>query len=230
MKTKKNSPKKAAAKKTVAKKVSAKKPVAKKAAVKKAVKAKKAPAKKAPAKKVAPKKAVAKKAVAKKVVVKKVAAKKAAPKKVVAKPVAKAVPAAPKKEVLPECVQFSAEILFALRAQKVQLIDLRGVNDVADFFLVATCESEAQMQTILNELSKEYKARGLATNGFEYKEGVEWAVFDAGLDLMVHLFEQKKREEIGLDILYRDGHVTDLDEKDFVKETASAKADENAFI
>lgn len=218
MTTKKNSPKKAAAKKVVAKKVSAKKPVAKKSTVKKAVKAK------APAKKAAPKKAA----------VKKTAVKKAAPKKVVkkvsAKPAAKAVPAAPKKEALPESVQFSAEILFALRAQKVQLIDLRGVNDVADFFLVATCESEAQMQTILNELSKEYKARGLATNGFEYKEGVEWAVFDAGLDLMVHLFEQKKREEIGLDILYRDGHVTDLDEKDFVKETANTKADENAFI
>lgn len=228
MTTKKNSPKKAAAKKAVAKKVSAKKPVAKKSTVKKAVKAK------APAKKAAPKKAVVKKTAAKKAAPKKAAPKKATPKKVVkkvsAKPAVKTVPATPKKEALPEAVQFSAEILFAFRAQKVQLIDLRGINDVADFFLVATCESEAQMQTILNELSKEYKARGLATNGFEYKEGVEWAVFDAGLDLMVHLFEQKKREEIGLDVLYRDGHVTDLDEKDFVKEKANTKADENAFI
>ena len=223
MTTKKKATKKAAAKKAVAKKVSAKKPVAKKSTVKKAVKAK------APAKKAAPKKAVVKKTAAKKAAPKKVAPKKIM-KKVSAKPAVKTVPATPKKEALPEAVQFSAEILFALRAQKVQLIDLRGINDVADFFLVATCESEAQMQTILNELSKEYKARGLATNGFEYKEGVEWAVFDAGLDLMVHLFEQKKREEIGLDILYRDGHVTDLDEKDFVKETANTKADENAFI
>ena len=228
MTTKKNSPKKAAAKKAVAKKVSAKKPVAKKSTVKKAVKAK------APAKKAAPKKAVVKKTAAKKAAPKKAAPKKATPKKIVkkvsAKPAVKTVPATPKKEALPEAVQFSAEILFAFRTQKVQLIDLRGINDVADFFLVATCESEAQMQTILNELSKEYKARGLATNGFEYKEGVDWAVFDAGLDLMVHLFEQKKREEIGLDVLYRDGHVTDLDEKDFVKEKANTKADENAFI
>lgn len=223
MTTKKKATKKAAAKKAVAKKVSAKKPVAKKSTVKKAVKAK------APAKKAAPKKAVVKKTAAKKAAPKKVAPKKIM-KKVSAKPAVKTVPATPKKEALPEAVQFSAEILFALRAQKVQLIDLRGINDVADFFLVATCESEAQMQTILNELSKEYKARGLATNGFEYKEGVEWAVFDAGLDLMVHLFEQKKREEIGLDVLYRDGHVTDLDEKDFVKEKANTKADENAFI
>ncbi|MFA6623435.1 MAG: ribosome silencing factor [Fibrobacteraceae bacterium] len=223
MTTKKKTPKKSAAKKVVAKKVSAKKPVAKKSTVKKAVKGK------APAKKAAPKKAAVKKTAAKKAAPKKAAPKKIM-KKISAKKAVKTVPATPKKEALPEGVQFSAEILFALRAQKVQLIDLRGINDVADFFLVATCESEAQMQTILNELSKEYKARGLATNGFEYKEGVEWAVFDAGLDLMVHLFEQKKREEIGLDVLYRDGHVTDLDEKDFLKEKANTKADENAFI
>ena len=77
-----------------------------------------------------------------------------------------------KKQELPQSVQVGASILFELRAQNVQLMDLRGVKDVTDYFLVATCESEAQMQAILNELRKEFKANKLPSVGVEYKEGV----------------------------------------------------------
>lgn len=131
---------------------------------------------------------------------------------------------------LPEAISLSASILFELRAQNVQLIDLRGIKDVTDFFLVATCESEAQMQAILNELHKEFKANKLHSVGVEYKEGVRWAVFDAGLDLMVHLFEEEKRAEISLDRLYADGKIIDLDEADFIKTNANKKSDDNELV
>ena len=131
---------------------------------------------------------------------------------------------------LPESVNIGASILFELRAQNVQLIDLRGIKDVTDFFLVATCESEAQMQAILNELRKEFKANKLPSVGVEYKEGVRWAVFDAGLDLMVHLFEEEKRNEISLDRLYADGKIETLDENDFVKKTTKKKSSEDELV
>lgn len=131
---------------------------------------------------------------------------------------------------LPESVNIGASILFELRAQDIQLIDLRGIKDVTDFFLVATCESEAQMQAILNELRKEFKANKLPSVGVEYKEGVRWAVFDAGLDLMVHLFEEEKRGEISLDRLYADGKIETLDENDFVKKTSKKKSSEDELV
>lgn len=131
---------------------------------------------------------------------------------------------------LPESVNIGASILFELRAQNVQLIDLRGIKDVTDFFLVATCESEAQMQAILNELRKEFKAANIPSVGVEYKEGVRWAVFDAGLDLMVHLFEEEKRNEISLDRLYADGTVETLEENDFVKKTTKKKSSEDELV
>ena len=135
-----------------------------------------------------------------------------------------------KKQELPQSVQVGASILFELRAQNVQLIDLRGIKDVTDYFLVATCESEAQMQAILNELRKEFKANKLPSVGVEYKEGVRWAVFDAGLDLMVHLFEEEKRNEISLDRLYADGKIETLDENDFVKKTTKKKSSEDELV
>ena len=134
------------------------------------------------------------------------------------------------KKDLPESVQIGASILFELRAQNVQLMDLRGIKDVTDYFLVATCESEAQMQAILNELRKEFKANKLPSVGVEYKEGVRWAVFDAGLDLMVHLFEEEKRNEISLDRLYADGKIEELNEADFVKKTSKKKSSEDELV
>ena len=134
------------------------------------------------------------------------------------------------KQDLPESVTIGASILFELRAQNVQLMDLRGLKDVTDYFLVATCESEAQMQAILNELRKEFKANKLPSVGVEYKEGVRWAVFDAGLDLMVHLFEEEKRGEISLDRLYADGKIETLEEADFVKKTTKKKSSEDELV
>ena len=134
------------------------------------------------------------------------------------------------KQELPQSVQIGASILFELRAQNVQLMDLRGIKDVTDYFLVATCESEAQMQAILNELRKEFKANKLPSVGVEYKEGVRWAVFDAGLDLMVHLFEEEKRAEIALDRLYADGKIEALEEADFVKKTTKKKSSEDELV
>lgn len=126
---------------------------------------------------------------------------------------------------LPLAVKTSAAVLFALRAANVELMDLRGVKDVTDYFLVATCESEAQMQAILAELEKEFKASGLQALGVEYRSGVRWAIFDAGLDLMVHLFEEAKREEIQLARLYSDAKIETLDEADFEGDTKTGVAD-----
>lgn len=186
------------------------------------------PVKTATVKKEAAKKTVVKKEAAPKATSKKAPAKKVATTKTVTKAVktVKAVKATPakKKEALSEAVSLAAVSLFQLRAENVQLIDLRGINDVADYFLIATCTSEAQMQAILNELTKEFKSKKIQTKGIEYKSGVQWAVFDAGFELMVHLFEETKREEIQMDRLYSDANIQNLQEKDFIKKTTKNKA------
>lgn len=250
--TKKAAPAKVAVKKVakkVVKKVATAKTVAKKAApVKKVVKAvaKKIVKKVAPAKsvvkKVVVKKAVVKavvKTVAKKVVTKKVAPQKVVAPKVIAKPIAPVV--APSKkgvefvpptvekivpiqnEILPESVNAAARVMFRLRAEKVQLLDLRGHSDIADFFLLGTCSSEAQMQAILNNLQREFKSAHIENLGVEYRAGVRWAVFD-GIDVMVHLFEEGARNEYALDRLWRDGKQIELNPESY----ADAKTGESS--
>ncbi|MDY6284012.1 MAG: ribosome silencing factor [Fibrobacter sp.] len=200
----------------------------------KAASAKKAPAKKTTVKKTTVKaatsKAVAKKTTAKKTVEKKTTVKKTAEKKVTTKATA-VKKALPKKEVYAEAVKTAAEILFELRAQNLQLLDLRGVSETSDFMIIATCESEAQMQAILDELSKEFKHQGMQ-HRTEYKPGINmrWAAFDAGFDLMIQLFEETKREELAFDKLYSDAKIINLEEKNFVKTKAKKAKVEDELI
>ena len=117
-------------------------------------------------------------------------------------------------EKFPASVGIGAQILFELRAQVVELLDLRGLSSVVDWFLVGTCESSAQMQAILGELQKAYKTAGGEPASIEYKELSRWAVLDAG-DIMVHLFEPSRREEISLDALWSKAKRMELNEGDF---------------
>ncbi len=116
----------------------------------------------------------------------------------------------------PASVKIGAQILFEFSAENVELLDLRKISGIVDWYLVGTCESSAQMSAILTELQKAYKQAGGEPARVEYKELTRWAVLDAG-DIMVHLFEQSRREEIALDELWNKAKKSVLAEEDFAK-------------
>jgi len=116
----------------------------------------------------------------------------------------------------PASVKIGAQVLFELDAENVELLDLRKLSGVVDWYLVGSCESSAQMLAILSELQKTYKQAGGEPASIEYKELTRWAVLDAG-DIMVHLFEQSRREEIALDELWNKAKKIELAKEDFAK-------------
>jgi ribosome-associated protein len=124
-------------------------------------------------------------------------------------------------KMFPASVKIGAQILFELNAENVELLDMRKLSSVVDWYLVGTCESSAQMQAILDELQKAYKAAGGEPASIEYKELTRWAVLDAG-DIMVHLFEETRRAEIALDSLWSSANKIELNSSDFTKKEASS--------
>ena len=119
--------------------------------------------------------------------------------------------------------------MFELSAENVELLDLRKLSGVVDWYLVASCESSAQMQAILNELQKAYKQAGGEPASIEYKEQTRWAVLDAG-DIMVHLFEQSRREEIALSELWSKAKPTMLAADDFTAGATIAVTPTDEFV
>jgi len=116
----------------------------------------------------------------------------------------------------PASVKLGAQVLFELRAENVELLNLQGLSGIVDWYLVGTCESSAQMQAILGELQKAYKQAGGEPAKIEYKEQTRWAVLDAG-DIMVHLFEAERRTEIALEELWSKAKRTLLAAEDFAE-------------
>ena len=122
------------------------------------------------------------------------------------------------KETAPEgreLVDATVSVLYARKAEEVMLLDLRGLSDVADYFIVATCDSAALMQSVATGLVRDLRGLGIRPIGQELREGSRWAVIDYG-EIMVHLFEASERERLDLERLWADAKVESIAPEDFV--------------
>ena len=112
-------------------------------------------------------------------------------------------------------VDFAAGQLFAKKAESLTVMDMRGLSDVADYYLVATCTSEAQMRAIITSLQRNLKKMGVRTLGVEYKSGNRWAVIDA-VELIIHLFEDEHRTNVDIEKLWGDAKQEELKAENFI--------------
>ena len=127
-----------------------------------------------------------------------------------------------------ELVDFAAKRLFERRAVDIQLLDLTGISNITDFYLIGTCQSEPQMRSILTSLKRDLRKAGVKPMGTDYEEGARWAVLDVG-ELIVHLFEQEARNNYDLNRLWGEAPCEDLLESDYVSEDEQ-EDDENQYL
>ena len=89
------------------------------------------------------------------------------------------------------------------KARQLVVLDLRGLSDVTDYFLICHGTSTRQVQSISNsieEVLREIKRRPKHIEG--YTRG-EWVLMDY-IDLVVHVFVEEKRLYYALEKLWSD--------------------------
>ena len=88
----------------------------------------------------------------------------------------------------------AARVADETRGRDVRVLDLRGLTDMFDYFVVATGGSRRQLHAIADEIEKVVKAElhDRKRGGEGYEEG-RWIVLDYG-DVLVHLFDAEARE------------------------------------
>ncbi len=182
MATKKTPTKKAAAKKTVAKKATS-------------------TARKTTAKKAASKKTAVKKAAAKKTAVKKAAAKKPARKKVALAPAAP--PAPPENPQAHALARKIAHLLSDKKALDIVILDVRGMTSYADYFVVASGESDRQVSAMAEHVVVKVKEDGVRPVGTEGTDTGQWVLLDFG-EVVAHLFLAEMRAHYDLEGLWAD--------------------------
>ncbi|MHC4134009.1 MAG: ribosome silencing factor [Planctomycetota bacterium] len=100
-------------------------------------------------------------------------------------------------------VEFVYSILDEKRATDVVWLDVRGVTDLADDFLIATVLNPRQGAAIVGACEKERKRRGVTRLGIEGEAGSSWVLIDYG-DLIIHLFLPERRAYYALEHIWAD--------------------------
>lgn len=95
------------------------------------------------------------------------------------------------------------------KATDVKAIDLTGVSDFTDFFVLCSGRSERQVQAIAEAIKESLAKAGLRPIAVEGLRQARWVLMDYG-DFVVHVFERETRAYYGLERLWTDApDVTD---------------------
>jgi len=96
-----------------------------------------------------------------------------------------------------------AELLRTHNGQDVTLLDIRGINDWADYFVIATVSSRTHMDGLERHIKEFCKERGIEISGISPKStDDEWRLIDLG-SVIVHLMNSRARDFYELEKLWR---------------------------
>ncbi|MFO0837810.1 MAG: ribosome silencing factor [Phycisphaerae bacterium] len=107
----------------------------------------------------------------------------------------------------------AARIAADSKAEDVVVLDLRGLSNVSDFFVLGTGTSDRQMHAVL-ELIREH-AEKIGRKAFRVSDSRAgaWILADY-VDVMIHLFDAEHRAHYNLDDLWGDAPRIELDKPD----------------
>ena len=104
----------------------------------------------------------------------------------------------------PEAVaRRAAQLVHDMKAQDVVLLDLKGVTDMSDYFLIATGTSDTHVRAIAQHVELEMKKAGAPAHHVEGAEQGRWALLDF-VDVVVHVFHPTLRNFYQLERLWGD--------------------------
>lgn len=99
--------------------------------------------------------------------------------------------------------QRAAQVALDNKGQDVVLLDLRGVTDMTDFFLIASGTSDTHVRALAEHIMAELKKEGFPVHHVEGLEKGRWVLLDF-VDFVVHLFHPTLRNFYQLERLWAD--------------------------
>ena len=103
-----------------------------------------------------------------------------------------------------QLAQAFATVALDHKAQDVVILDMRGLIDYADIFVLCTANNRRQVQAIAESV-RQYSKKELKTfpNSVEGADAARWVLVDFG-DVVVHVFDEPHRGFYDLDGLWID--------------------------
>lgn len=100
-------------------------------------------------------------------------------------------------EKIKTCARYAEE----KKAKDILMLELKGLTDITDFFLLVNGTSERHVKTISEHIETSMKGDGILPYSVEgYNEG-RWVIIDY-LDMIVHIFIEPLRDLYDLESLW----------------------------
>jgi ribosome-associated protein len=103
-------------------------------------------------------------------------------------------------------VKRAASLALDGKANDVVVMNLKGVTDMTDYFVVASGTSDTHVRSVAEHIIQELKLAGVTVNHVEGLSQGRWVLLDY-VDFVVHVFHPTLRSFYQLERLWSDAEV-----------------------
>lgn len=100
-----------------------------------------------------------------------------------------------------ETAQFCAEAADDKKAFDIQILDLRGLTYITDYFVICSGGSSTQVSAISDQIGEALAKSGVRPSHVEGQAESNWVLMDYG-DVVVHIFDEQTRVYYSLEKLW----------------------------
>lgn len=109
----------------------------------------------------------------------------------------------PKETERPHDLQRAIDLALDRKGVDVTLLDLRGVSNATDYFLLVNGTSDTHVRSIADNIIDEMRKEGMRADHIEGLRSGRWVLIDY-IDFVVHVFHPAAREFYQLERLWGD--------------------------
>lgn len=110
-----------------------------------------------------------------------------------------------------ELAEKIARLAWSKKGQDVTILNLQGLTDVTDYFVLITGESDLHVKALCDFLQEELEKEGIRPWHREGYQHLNWVLLDF-VEVVVHIFKPAFRDFYALEKLWGDAQITRLEE------------------
>lgn len=110
-----------------------------------------------------------------------------------------------------EMAKLAFKALEEKKAEDIQIIDIRDISVIADYFVIASGSNVNQLQAMVDAAEEALYKAGYHCSQKEGNQNSSWILMDYK-DIIVHLFSKEDRLFYDLERIWKDGKIISIDE------------------
>lgn len=112
-----------------------------------------------------------------------------------------------------ELIEAITEGLLDKKAKEIVLLDVRKLTTLTDYFMVCHGTSDTQIKALAGSVIEKVKEK--TGEQVWKKEGLDarrWVILDY-VNIVVHIFTEEKRQFYGIERMWSDAEITEIEDK-----------------